>query len=307
MERCRVQPGYWFKDFFQINKKVKEWYDSPSLNTARQVLQKDGYHPRIKMEIFSKKAIGNTKVDEAIAVLKMGTGYFEGNKFINCWNKIEVTAVYSGEQVKNFHPVMTISGDYSFFCHLEPLLLAILSGKISIMTSIEEINAVMNNKIIFVKNKTEIKNNYNLVMTSDNLTVVYENPIITAVKTANWARENGVVFVPVIDLDEKSAETALNIARMTGEMLWGICFRISKDGPLDHFLKAIREKLDENFFVWIKIILLAEFEFAVSNKAKINDLWAIVKDQPEYMAKIVSVEKKSIAKSIKNPCLKKVS
>ncbi|MFH1657569.1 MAG: hypothetical protein ABH919_03815 [bacterium] len=314
MEECRLQPGYWFESFSEINKRVEEWYRSFGLNMERMILEKDDCHPKIKIEIFAKNTTKNEKIDEAIAVLKMGTGYFEGNKFVNCWKSIEVMAAYNGEQVNG--SVITINGDYSLFSHLVPLLVGILSEEISITSKIEEITDVMNGKIAFVRQKPNIRgtirleNSSEVVMIPCNLNTIYGNRIEATIKALNWAQKERrtINIVPVIDLDEDSPAIALNIAQMTGERLWGICCKSKFKGDVSTTrLKEIRETLDKSFFTWIKIILQTEFSSDIYRQEQVNDLYAFEREQPKYSTRIVSVNGKPRCKSNKNTYLKKVS
>ena len=81
----------------------------------------------VEMQWFTRR-MGKTTVvgvDKSLAMLRHCTGYFEGDKFIDTSDKLEVWAVQDGSIVKydgdptNIQPVIKVRGRYRDFALLE--------------------------------------------------------------------------------------------------------------------------------------------------------------------------------------------
>jgi nicotinate phosphoribosyltransferase len=83
-------------------------------------------------------------VDKALAMLRHCTGYFEGEKFVDTADRLEVWAVQDGSVVKsdgdplNIQPVMRVRGRYRDFALLETPTLGILTRSSRIATNVYE-------------------------------------------------------------------------------------------------------------------------------------------------------------------------
>src|SRR3712207_9071422 len=109
-ERVRLPPSV----FRLPVEKIREGYYSDAyFNLTKQLLEADDHHPRVLMQVFQRKESLLGGVDEAIAVLKQGSGHYEGDEWVNGWEHLEVKALHEGDEISPWETVMTIEGDYS--------------------------------------------------------------------------------------------------------------------------------------------------------------------------------------------------
>ena len=109
-ERVRLPPSV----FRLPVEKIREGYYSDAyFNLTKSLLEADGHHPRVLMQVFQRKDSILGGIDEAIAVLKQGAGHYEGDLWVNAWDQLEVKALHEGDEIAPWETVMTIEGDYS--------------------------------------------------------------------------------------------------------------------------------------------------------------------------------------------------
>ena len=118
----RIRQGYYSDQYFVYTKSL---------------LEAEGHHPRVLMQVFQKKESVLGGIDEAIAVLKLCSGR-EGDDgvWITGWDELEVHALREGDQIAPRETVMTIEGDYSLFAHLETVYLGSLARRSLIMRNV---------------------------------------------------------------------------------------------------------------------------------------------------------------------------
>ena len=93
---------------------------------TRDVLRADEHRPSVLMQVFCKRAGVLAGVDEAIALLRLGS---------DDWSALRVRALYEGDAVEPLETVMTIEGPYDAFAHLETLYLGVLARRTRIATN----------------------------------------------------------------------------------------------------------------------------------------------------------------------------
>jgi nicotinate phosphoribosyltransferase len=100
----------------------------------------------VEMQWFTRR-LGKTTVvgvDKALAMLRHCTGYFEGDKFIDTSDNLEVWAVQDGTIVKydgdptKIQPVIKVRGRYRDFALLETPTLGILTRSSRVATNVYE-------------------------------------------------------------------------------------------------------------------------------------------------------------------------
>lgn len=100
----------------------------------------------VEMQWFTRR-IGKSivvGVDKALAMLKHCTGYYDGDKFIETSDKLEVWAVHDGDVVVSngdplwVNPVLRVRGRYRDFALLETPTLGILTRSSRIATNVYE-------------------------------------------------------------------------------------------------------------------------------------------------------------------------
>ena len=99
-----------------VEKMRAGWYTDAYFNHARATLLEDGRHPRVVMQVFEKNHSYLGGMDEAIAILKLCS---------HDWDQLTVHALYDGDRVEPFEPVMHVEGDYTLFAHLETVYLGV--------------------------------------------------------------------------------------------------------------------------------------------------------------------------------------
>src|ERR1044072_8891516 len=135
-ERVRLPPSV----FRLPVEKIREGYYSDAyFNLTKQLLEADDHHPRVLMQAFQRKDSVLGGIDEAIAVLKQGAGHYEGDLWVNGWEKLEVKALHEGDEISPWETVLTIEGDYSDFAHLETVYLGVMARRTLIMRNVREV------------------------------------------------------------------------------------------------------------------------------------------------------------------------
>jgi nicotinate phosphoribosyltransferase len=108
----------------------------------------------VEMQWFTRRN-GKTVVvgvDKSLAMLKHCTGYFEGDKFMDTSDKLEVWAVQDGSTVeydgdpKKIQPVIKVRGRYRDFALLETPTLGILTRSSRVATNVYETFVASNGK-----------------------------------------------------------------------------------------------------------------------------------------------------------------
>jgi nicotinate phosphoribosyltransferase len=100
----------------------------------------------VEMQWFTRR-VGNTivvGVDKSLEMLKHCTGYWNGDKFVNTSDQLEVWAVHDGTIVKsdgnpwNADPIIRVRGRYRDFALLETPTLGVLTRSSRVATNVYE-------------------------------------------------------------------------------------------------------------------------------------------------------------------------
>lgn len=100
----------------------------------------------VEMQWFTRR-MGKTVVvgvDKALAMLRHCTGYWEGKRFVETWDQLEVWAVHDGCMVEyegnpaDIQPVLRVRGRYRDFALLETPTLGILTRASRVATNVYE-------------------------------------------------------------------------------------------------------------------------------------------------------------------------
>lgn len=217
------------------------YYSDVYFNRTREVLQRDHHHPRVVMQVFQKQHAVLGGVDEAIAVLKLGA---------DGWDELEVRSLYDGDAVAPWETVMTITGDYPRFAHLETVYLGVLSRRTKISTNVHRVvEAAQGKSIIFFP----ARHDHHLVQTGDGYAAHIAGAIgVSTDAQASWWGGKGVGTVPhsliaayggdtvlaarkfveymppeinvivLVDFENDCVRTSLEVARALGTRLWAV-------------------------------------------------------------------------------------
>jgi nicotinate phosphoribosyltransferase len=276
------------------------YYTDAYFNHARETLLGDGRHPRVVMQVFQKRDAYLGGMDEAIAILKLCS---------DDWEALTVHALYDGDRVEPWEPVMTIEGDYTLFAHLETLYLGTLSRRTLITTNVVRLLEAANGKqIIFMP----ARHDHHRVQTGDGYAAYVAGQIVgapvgvTTDEQASWWGGKGVGTVPhalissyggntvlaaskfadwappdlnvtvLVDFENDSVRTSLEVARALGDRLWGVRLDTSENlvdrslweemgdyrptGVNERLVWKVREALDKNGFERVKIVASGGFD-----------------------------------------------
>jgi nicotinate phosphoribosyltransferase len=223
-------------------ERIREGYYSDAyFNFTRDLLVESGRHPVVTVQVFQKQQSVLGGIDEAIAVLKLCSGD---------WGALEVHALHEGEEIEPWEPVLQIDGDYSLFAHLETVYLGSLARRTRIMRNVRAVVEAANGKpILFFP----ARHDHWLVQTGDGWAAHVAGAIgVSTDAQASWWGGRGVGTVPhgliaafggdsvaaarawadryadvmnvtvLVDFENDSVRTALEVADELGERLWGV-------------------------------------------------------------------------------------
>ena len=240
-------------DVFRLPvEKIRDGYYSDAyFNYSKTLLEGDGQHPRVLMQVFQKRDSVLGGIDEAIAVLKECSGRQDpGGEWIRGWDELDVHALHEGDAIGPHETVMTIEGDYSLFVHLETVYLGSLARRSLIMRNVHEVVEAANGKpILFFP----ARHDHWLVQTGDGWAAHVAGAIgVSTDAQASWWGGRGVGTVPhaliaafggdtvaaarlfadryhdetnitvLVDFENDSVRTTLEVADALGEHLWGV-------------------------------------------------------------------------------------
>jgi nicotinate phosphoribosyltransferase len=232
----RIRDGYYSDAYFVLTK---------------QLLQDEGEHPHVTMQVFQKQESVLGGIDEAIAVLKTCAGHYgTDGEWVSGWDRLVVQALHEGDRISARETVMTIEGDYSLFAHLETVYLGSLARRSLIMRNVREVVEAARGKEIFY---FPARHDHWLVQTGDGWSAHVAGAIgVSTDAQASWWGGRGIGTVPhgliaayggdtvlaarkfadryheqmnvtvLVDFANDSVDTALEVAAALGPKLWGV-------------------------------------------------------------------------------------
>jgi len=102
-----------------VDRLREGYYSDAYFNFTKQLLEERDLHPHVLMQVFQKERSVLGGIDEAIALLKLCSGRPVEGDWEGGWEQLDVRALYEGDEIAPWEPVLTIEGDYSLFAHLE--------------------------------------------------------------------------------------------------------------------------------------------------------------------------------------------
>jgi nicotinate phosphoribosyltransferase len=254
-ERHRLDPAIFN---LPVEKMRDGYYSDTYFNRAREILERDNYHPRVRMQVFQRNHSVLCGIDEAIAILKLCSGRHDGTRWRDGWNQLDVHALYDGDRVEPFESVLTIEGDYDLVAHLETPFLGVLSRRTRIATNARAIVDAANGKeVLFFPARFD----HHLVQTGDGYAAYISGALgVSTDANAEWWGSRGMGTVPhaliaayagdtvlatkkfaeyidasvnvisLVDFDNDCVRTSLAVARALGTRLWGV--RLDTSGTL---------------------------------------------------------------------------
>jgi nicotinate phosphoribosyltransferase len=282
-----------------VEKMQTGWYTDAYFNHARATLIEDGRHPNVVMQVFQKNNAYLGGMDEAIAILKLCADTFAD---------LTVHALYDGDSIEPYETVMTIEGDYTAFAHLETVYLGTLARRTLITTNTVNVLRAANGKpVIFMA----ARHDHHRVQTGDGYSAYVAGQIVgapigvTTEEQASWWGGSGLGTVPhsliasyggdtvaaakhfaewapadmnvtvLVDFENDSVRTALEVAHALGPRLWGVRLDTSETlvdrslweemgdfkptGVNPRLVTNVREALDREGFGEVRIVVSGGF------------------------------------------------
>jgi nicotinate phosphoribosyltransferase len=233
-------------------ERIREGYYSDAyFNFTKQLLEERGQTPRVTMQVFQKEQSVLGGIDEAIAVLKQCSGrHTPDGGWEPGWDQLEVQALHEGDEIGPWETVMTIEGDLSLFVHLETVYLGCMARRTLVMHRVHEVVEAAGGKpILFFP----ARHDHWLVQTGDGWAAHVAGAIgVSTDAQASWWGGRGVGTVPhaliaayggdtvaaskdfaerfagemnvvvLVDFDNDSVRTSLEVADALGDKLWGV-------------------------------------------------------------------------------------
>src|SRR5579884_2147777 len=324
---ARIRDGYYSDAYFVYTK---------------QLLEKEGHHPRVTMQVFQKHDSVLGGIDEAIAVLKLCSGHSDNGAWVPGWDQLTVHALHEGDRMAARETVLTIEGDYSLFAHLETVYLGCLARRSLIMRNVTRVVEAANGKDIFY---FPARHDHWLVQTGDGWAAHVSGAIgVSTDAQASWWGGRGMGTVPhgliaayggdtvlaarkfadryademnvtvLVDFENDSVRTALEVADDLGDRLWGVRLDTSErlvDRSLWHemgyvrptgvnprLVEKVREALDQAGHGAVRIVVsggftaerIAEFEALGVPVDAYGVGSSLIRGQNDYTADVVMVD-----------------
>ncbi len=286
-------------------EKIRDGYYSDAyFNHTKALLEAEDHHPHVLMQVFQRKDSILGGIDEAVAVVKQGSGRRgPDGRWSAGFKALEVKALYEGDEIAPWETVMTIEGDYSLFAHLETVYLGCMARRTLIMRNVHEVVGAARGKPILY---FPARHDHWLVQTGDGWAAHVAGAIgVSTDAQASWWGGRGVGTVPhgliaafggdtvraarlfadrfaagmnvtvLVDFQNDSVTTALEVAEALGPDLWGIRLdtsdrladlalqRLHGDdaptGVAPELVRLARQALDEHGFRDVKIVVSGGF------------------------------------------------
>jgi nicotinate phosphoribosyltransferase len=282
-----------------VEKMRAGWYTDAYFNHTRTVLLEDDRHPHVVVQVFQKNQAWLGGMDEAIAILELCCRERDG---------LEIRALYDGDPIEPWETVLTIEGDYTSFAHLETVYLGTLARRTLITTNVVRVLEAANGKpIIFMP----ARHDHHRVQAGDGYAAYTAGQIVgaeigvTSNEQASWWGGRGIGTVPhslissyggdtvlaaqkfaewapadmavtvVVDSENDSIRTALEVAEALGKRLWGVRLDTSEalvdrslweemgdfkpTGVNERLVRKVRGALDAAGFAGVRIVASGGF------------------------------------------------
>src|SRR5215213_9102443 len=345
-ERERLSPA----TFRLPVEKIRDGYYSDAyFNHTKALLEADDHHPHVVMQVFQRKESILGGVDEAIAVLKHGSGRRgPDGRWTPGFKELEVRALHEGDPLSPWETVMTIEGDYSLFAHLETVYLGCMARRTLVMRNVRGVvEAARGKPILFFP----ARHDHWLVQTGDGWAAHVAGAIgVSTDAQASWWGGRGVGTVPhgliaayggdtvraarvfadrfahemnvtvLVDFENDSVATALEVADALGDDLWGVRLdtsdtlvdrsllaqmgRFKPTGVNARLVENVRTALDEAGHGRVKIVVsggftadrIREFEAAEIPVDAYGVGSSLIRGANDFTAAVVRVDGRPCAK-----------
>jgi len=235
--RKRLDPAAFNLPVEQIRQG---FYTDTYFVRAREVVRQDKRSPIVTMQFTGKNGGWLSGIDEAIALLKLCS---------DDWEALAANALYEGDRYEDWDTVLTVEGPYEAFGHLETLCLGALSRRTRVCTNAKRLSdAAQSKPVLFFGARddglwTQPGDGYaamvggvKMVSTEAQaslfggkavgtiphaLIAAFGGDTVRATKKFAEAFES-VDVIALVDYDNDSVKTSLDVARALDDRLWGV-------------------------------------------------------------------------------------
>jgi nicotinate phosphoribosyltransferase len=346
-----------------VERMREGYYTDQYFNLTRELLEVEDRHPHVVMQVFQKEESILGGIDEAIAILKQCSGRHVDGSWQDGWDELEVHALNEGDAVAPHETVLRIEGDYGLFAHLETVYLGCMARRTLVMRNVRAVVEAAHGKpILFFP----ARHDHWLVQTGDGWAAHVAGAIgVSTDAQASWWGGRGVGTVPhgliaafggdtvaaarafadryhgetnitvLVDFENDSVRTALELAEALGDKLWGVRLDTSerlvdetlRDEPhpaLHHgvtplLARRVRDALDSAGHEHVRIVVsggfdaekIARFEAEGTPVDAYGVGSSLLRGQNDFTADVVRVDGRPVAKVGRherpNPRLESVS
>ena len=280
------------------------YYSDAYFNYTKELLEHEGRDTVVTMQVFQRKESILGGIDEAIAVLKQCSGHRADGGWEPGLDALDVRALREGDAIAPWETVLSIEGPYSLFAHLETVYLGCLARRSLIMRNVAEVVEAAHGKpILFFP----ARHDHWLVQTGDGWAAHVAGAIgVSTDAQASWWGGRGVGTVPhgliaayggdtvaaaaafarryademnvtvLVDFENDSVRTALDVAAALGPDLWGVRLDTSErladlslqrihgehaqKGVAPELVELVRSELDAAGFGDVRIVVSGGFD-----------------------------------------------
>jgi nicotinate phosphoribosyltransferase len=324
------------------------YYTDQYFNLTRDLLAAEDRHPRVLMQAFQKEESILGGIDEAVAILKQCSGRHVNGGWQDGWDELEVRALHEGDSISPRETVLTIEGDYALFAHLETVYLGCMARRTLVMRNVKAVVEAAHGKpILFFP----ARHDHWLVQTGDGWAAHVAGAIgVSTDAQASWWGGRGVGTVPhgliaayggdtvgaarafadryhsetnitvLVDFENDSVRTALEVAEALGDKLWGVRLDTSerlvdvvlKDEPHPDLhrgvtlllARRVRNALDDAGHRNVRIVVsggfdaekIARFEAEGAPVDAYGVGSSLLRGQNDFTADVVRVDGRPVAK-----------
>ena len=283
-------------------------YSDAYFTHAKALLEAEGRRPRVLMQVFQRETARLGGIDEALAILRQCSGHAAaGGGWLDGWDALRVHALHEGDPIDPWETVMTIEGDYPAFAHLETVYLGCLARRTLVMRNVAAVVEAARGKPILY---FPARHDHWLVQTGDGWAAHVAGAIgVSTDAQASWWGGRGIGTVPhaliaayggdtaeaaaafarrfardmnvtvLVDFENDSVRTALEVAERLGPDLWGVRLDTSgtladealvrrhgaegaPKGVVPELVHVVREALDEAGHGHVRIVVSGGFDEA---------------------------------------------
>lgn len=276
-----------------VEEIKRGFYSDKYFFRTKEILEADGHHPWVTMQVFAKKEAVLCGVEEVLAILRLCADRPE---------ELEVKTLRDGDIIHPWESVMHIEGDYATYAHLETLYLGVLARRTAVATSVRKVvEAGQGKQVLFFSGRFDhylqqpgdgyaaFVGGAHGVSTDANasfwqlegigtiphgLIAAYGGDTVKASVAFDRYMPKEVLRIVLVDFDNDSVNTSLKVARALGRRLWGVRLDTAEDirdysveptarpclGVCPQLVCKVREALDREGFDHVKIVVSGGFD-----------------------------------------------